>query len=104
MRAALLSHLRGLGLLPPAENPADDRSVDMAALVDAAYRFLATAPSPLLMVQPEDVLGVLEQINLPGTVDEHPNWRRKLPMPWQDIVASRRWHDFAAMLSRLRAQ
>jgi 4-alpha-glucanotransferase len=102
MRAALLSHLRRLGLLPPAENPAGDRSIDMAALVDAAYRFLATAPSPLLMVQPEDVLGVLEQINLPGTVDEHPNWRRKLPMPWQDIVANRRWRDFAAMLSRLR--
>ena len=32
------------------------------------------------MLQPEDVLEMLEQANLPGTVDEHPNWRRKLPL------------------------
>ena len=103
-RSALVSHLRGLGLLSPAKNPADDRGVDMAALVDAAYRFLATTPSRLLMVQLEDVLGVIEQVNLPGTVDEHPNWRRKLPMTWEEFVASRRWNDFAEMLSRLRAR
>jgi 4-alpha-glucanotransferase len=104
MRAALLAHLRGLGLLSPAENPEDDRDIDMAALVDAAYRFLATTPGGLLMVQIEDVLGVLEQVNLPGTVDEHPNWRRKLPAAWQELVASRRVRDFAAMLSQLRTK
>jgi 4-alpha-glucanotransferase len=27
----------------------------------------------------EDILGQEEQPNLPGTVDEHPNWRRRLP-------------------------
>jgi len=27
----------------------------------------------------EDALGVLEQANLPGTIDTHPNWRRRLP-------------------------
>jgi 4-alpha-glucanotransferase len=102
MRAALLAHLRGLGLLPPAGNAAEERDPEMAALVDAAYRFLAGTPSRLLMVQIEDVLGVREQINLPGTVDEHPNWRRKLPAAWQDLAASRRLQDFAAMLSRLR--
>ena len=32
------------------------------------------------MLQPEDVFEVLEQANLPGTVDQHPNWRRKLPL------------------------
>ena len=34
----------------------------------------------LAMLQPEDVFEMLEQANLPGTVDEHPNWRRKLPL------------------------
>ena len=28
----------------------------------------------------EDVLGVVEQVNVPGTIDEHPNWRRRLPV------------------------
>jgi 4-alpha-glucanotransferase len=27
----------------------------------------------------EDLLGVEEQPNLPNTVEEHPNWRRRLP-------------------------
>ena len=31
-----------------------------------------------MMVQLEDALGEIEQANLPGTTDEHPNWRRKL--------------------------
>jgi (1->4)-alpha-D-glucan 1-alpha-D-glucosylmutase len=38
-------------------------------------------PSALLMVQLEDVAGVVAQANMPGTVDQHPNWRRKLPEP-----------------------
>ena len=43
-------------------------------------RFLADTPSRLLVVTMEDVLGVTEQVNVPGTVDEHPNWRRRLPV------------------------
>jgi (1->4)-alpha-D-glucan 1-alpha-D-glucosylmutase len=45
-----------------------------------AHAFLARTPSKLLMVQPEDVFELVEQANLPGTVDQHPNWRRKLPV------------------------
>jgi len=25
------------------------------------------------------VVGLVEQPNLPGTTDEHPNWRRRMP-------------------------
>jgi (1->4)-alpha-D-glucan 1-alpha-D-glucosylmutase len=46
--------------------------------VEAVHAFLAAAPSALMMVQLEDVAGEVEQANMPGTVDEHPNWRRKL--------------------------
>lgn len=48
------------------------------ALVDAVHARLASTPARLMMLQPEDWLGIVEQSNLPGTVDEHPNWRRKL--------------------------
>ncbi len=47
----------------------------------SAHAFLARTPSKIMMVQPEDVFEVLEQANLPGTIDQHPNWRRKLPVP-----------------------
>ncbi len=41
---------------------------------------LARSPSRLLAVGIEDLLGLEEQPNIPGTIDEHPNWRRKLPV------------------------
>jgi 4-alpha-glucanotransferase len=32
------------------------------------------------------LLGQEEQPNLPGTVTEHPNWRRRLPMPADSVL------------------
>jgi (1->4)-alpha-D-glucan 1-alpha-D-glucosylmutase len=46
----------------------------------AAHIYIARTPCKLAMLQPEDVFELLEQANLPGTVDQHPNWRRKLPL------------------------
>jgi 4-alpha-glucanotransferase len=43
-------------------------------------RFIAKTPSRLLVVNIEDVLGLVEQVNVPGTIDQHPNWRRRLPL------------------------
>lgn len=46
-------------------------------LVPAVYRFLAKTPSKLAVVAIEDVMGQVDAINVPGTTDQHPNWRRK---------------------------
>ena len=51
---------------------------------EAAMRFLARTPSALNAIQYEDVLGALNQPNMPGTTEGHPNWRRKLEL---DIAA-----------------
>nr|WP_276046479.1 MULTISPECIES: 4-alpha-glucanotransferase [unclassified Sphingomonas] len=50
-----------------------------APAVDAALRFVADSPCPLVIVPIEDLLGLEEQPNLPGTTTEHPNWRRRMP-------------------------
>ncbi|WP_099827438.1 4-alpha-glucanotransferase [Oceaniglobus indicus] len=63
-----------------------NRAADVAALdramggdgTDALNAFLAATPSRLVAVQAEDMLGHVEQPNLPGTVYDHPNWRRRL--------------------------
>ncbi|MCG3075855.1 hypothetical protein L7Q71_32445, partial [Pseudomonas aeruginosa] len=34
---------------------------------------------PLVLLPLEDALGSLEQPNLPGPGDAHPNWRRRWP-------------------------
>lgn len=47
-------------------------------IIDASVRFVGHTPAPLVLLPIEDALGLVEQPNLPGTVDEHPNWRRRL--------------------------
>ncbi len=51
-------------------------------------RFLADTPSRLLLVSLEDALGEIEQVNLPGTVAEHPNWRRRLSVALEDLLSA----------------
>jgi 4-alpha-glucanotransferase len=49
------------------------------------HALVARSPAKLMAVQLEDLLGLVEQANIPGTVDEHPNWRRRLPVALEDI-------------------
>jgi 4-alpha-glucanotransferase len=51
---------------------------DAQPVVDAALEFVAATPSPICLPTLEDLIGVEEQPNLPGTIDEHPNWRRRM--------------------------
>ena len=50
--------------------------------------FLARTPSRLLSVALDDLLAVADQPNIPGTVDQHPNWRRRLPVALEDIAGA----------------
>ncbi|MBV9510588.1 MAG: 4-alpha-glucanotransferase [Caulobacteraceae bacterium] len=52
---------------------------DEAPVVDAAVAHVAASACDLALVAVEDVLGLPEQPNMPGTTTEHPNWRRRLP-------------------------
>ncbi|TDX28290.1 4-alpha-glucanotransferase [Rhodovulum visakhapatnamense] len=80
-------HLR-LGHIPPdrAEALRTARAGQAQALsvrsggvgVDALHAALAASPARLVALQVEDMLGATEQANLPGTVDSHPNWRRRI--------------------------
>ncbi len=44
------------------------------------YAFLGKTNSMLLLVRMEDILEQDQQVNLPGTYLEYPNWRYKLPI------------------------
>lgn len=61
--------------------------------------FLARTPSRLLAIGLEDFLGLIDQPNIPGTVDEHPNWRRRLPVPLEQIAST---IDVAALKAAAR--
>jgi 4-alpha-glucanotransferase len=46
----------------------------------AIAHFLARTRTRLLALALEDLLGVADQPNIPGTIDQHPNWRQRLPV------------------------
>jgi 4-alpha-glucanotransferase len=67
---------------------------DGRVVMEDVIRFLARAPSRLLVVEMDDVLELEDQPNVPGTMLEHPNWRRRLPLALEDF----RLHDGLARL------
>lgn len=89
-RRALIDALQAEGL--------HDGDVPDAAPIEAIHAFLARTPCKLLMLRLEDVLGLHVQVNLPGTVDEHPNWRQRVPCTVEAALAQPRLQRIAAML------
>jgi len=75
----------------------------MDTLARGAYRYLARSPARLLIAPIEDVLGETAQLNVPGTVDQYPNWRRKLGTTVEALATSRRLGAFAVALRDVRA-
>ncbi len=63
-----------------------DGRVDFTAVA----RYLASTPSRLLVVSLEDVLEIEDQPNIPGTVAQHPNWLRRLPIALEDLAKDER--------------
>jgi len=104
-RARMLLALESEGLLPEGAT-ADPVSLPEAtpALLHGLQAFLARSPARVLVVQLEDVLGIREQVNLPGTTGEHPNWRRKLPIALERWPDEDRFTGLARSLAALRPQ
>jgi 4-alpha-glucanotransferase len=102
-RRLLLEALERENVLDPAAGVRAAASRDATAeLIEAAYWFLGRSPARLLMVAIEDALGLIEQANLPGTVDEHPNWQRRLPVPVEELHRQGLLRRIAARLRHLR--
>ncbi|WOH53002.1 4-alpha-glucanotransferase [Bradyrhizobium sp. sBnM-33] len=90
---------RSLGIDP---GESDDARWHALAMLDEVLRhsaidrndlysvanFLARTKSRLLAVSLEDLLGMVDQPNIPGTVNEHPNWRRRLPVPIEEMTST----------------
>jgi len=102
-RARLLLALEHEKLLPPGAtvNPVSV-PVMTPTFTLALHRYLARSPSQIVVVQLEDLLEVADQVNLPGTTDQHPNWRRKLPVNAQRLTDDERLTQTARMFAEER--
>jgi len=104
-RAALVAALverEGLNADFPIAGPLTDDQV--LVLSDCIHRYLGRARSRLTMVQMEDVFGLNLQMNLPGTVDQHPNWRRRFAAEVPTLLSDFRLVRIASVLAGLRSQ
>jgi 4-alpha-glucanotransferase len=59
--------------------------LDVECGVIAMYTELARSRSRLALATLDDLAGVSVRPNIPGTIDEHPNWRIPLPLPIQEL-------------------
>ena len=102
-RVRMMLALQHAGLLPADAlvEPTGSQALT-AAMAEAIHAFVAAAPSRVMMVQIEDAVGVTEQVNMPGTTEEHPNWKRKLPESLAKLVAGEQMRNLAAVLTKIR--
>ena len=80
----VLEQVERHGALDALRRALRQRGLETADFVSVA-RYLADTPSRLLVISMEDVLGMRNQVNLPGTTNEHPNWRQRLPVSLEDL-------------------
>ncbi len=93
-RGLILDALRTENLLPD-DVPDDPALVTRMTprLCSAIYRYLAKTPCRMVLVSLDDVIGTMDQQNLPGTVDQHPNWVQKTPLTVEAVISDRRFLD-----------
>ena len=106
-RRRALGVLAAEGLLPAEmqavmRNEADAPETLPRNLVVAFHRLLARTPSRLFVVQAEDLTGALDQVNIPGTVAEHPNWKRKLGVDLEALSAEALFQAITAAMREER--
>ncbi len=103
IRRRLLDLLAAEGLLPAGLDPADPPAELPWHVVLALHRLLARSPAEVVVMQLEDALQLVEQANLPGTTEEHPNWRRRLDVPLEQIATDPRVATLAQAIRTARA-
>jgi 4-alpha-glucanotransferase len=102
-RRLMVSALQHRGLLPEgaafAPGAGDSCSIELR---EAVLTYLAQSDAALLEVRLEEIFGVAEQQNLPGTKKGHPNWRVKLPLTLDQMAGSPEPPRLAARLNQAR--
>jgi 4-alpha-glucanotransferase len=117
-------HLCDIGVVPAGDRPAAaaERDVeveslcqlleaegvlapgvrDQAALVAAIHAFLARTPAMLVAATLEDAIGATDRPNVPGTIDERPNWALPLPVTVEELATHPAVERLARLLDQVR--
>jgi 4-alpha-glucanotransferase len=83
-----------------AELP-DDAQNETA--IQRAHQLLSESPSSVVVANLDDALAVPERPNMPGTLDEWPNWSQALPIPLEEVTHDPLIAEVASVLAQRRA-
>ncbi len=100
-RGLLLQALKSLDLLPESFST-DPAAISMMipSLCLTIYEYLSLTPSRLLAISLDDIIGTLDQQNMPGTIDAYPNWLQKTPVTLEQIMTNRSFLTLAKIFTR----
>jgi 4-alpha-glucanotransferase len=98
----ILNSMHGHHILP-ADYPRDVTHLAMDRTLNyAMQQHLAKGSSQLLCLQLEDWLEMTDPVNIPGTSDEYPNWRRKLTVDLEDMIQNQHIQAHVTLLTHHR--
>lgn len=101
-KQALLTALHQYGCLSKSNGKKASVMKMTPELNRGMQRFIADSNSALLGLQPEDWLDMDKPVNVPGTTDQYPNWRRKLSMTLEEMFADVRVNRLIKDINRRR--
>ena len=98
-KADLLDKLKETGCLGvDVQMPAKADETLLAAL----HKYGALSRSKLYAVQLENLLGVIDNLNVPGVTEGYPNWAQKMPVSLEDFLQHRLMGGQLAIIDEVR--
>lgn len=98
-KADLLDKLKETGCLgTDVQMPAKADEILLAAL----HKYGALSRSKLYAVQLENLLGVIDNLNVPGVTEGYPNWAQKMPVSLEDFLQHRLMGGQLAIIDEVR--
>ncbi len=104
-KAAIIALLQDKGWFDPETAQALSAQAELPEQVKwGIITHLAQTPCCLVLLSLEDIFGWLDQQNLPGTKDEYPNWRLKLPLLLEELSQAQELEQAAQIMRRFRTE
>lgn len=101
-RVYFCRRLAEAGKLPEDINPESPPDCLDDGLRDAMHALLADSGAALVALSLDDIFNVIDQQNVPGTILEAPNWRRRAPARIEDLARAQELHQAASIMNKAR--
>ncbi len=102
-KKALLKTLQDMDELPWGVNPDDINTMGYSReLLERIHYYLAKTASKIISIQLEDILEMDSPVNIPGTSDEYPNWRRRLNRSTHSLINDESYKMFLKNITLTR--